>query len=348
MSCAVSVFVCSSLSLQKFYGNLVYNPARVVAHAQIRHRARACAGCLLLGFILVTAPGSAQDLPGFESAEGPPRDHISLPRIDWVALADGDEALVFSPAPPPDFSAQPPAAPPPEPAHTGFKALAIETGRDFKAFPRRTSTWVILGIGGAAAAIAHPADDEVNGRLAGSNAVGRFFAPGKWIGSVYVQGGTALGLYAIGRYMLPHADGASKTNKISHLGFDLLRSLIVVQTLTQGIKIAVHRDRPTGECCAFPSGHASTTFATASVLERHLGYRGAWPTFVVAAYVATSRLHDNRHFLSDVLFGGALGIASGWTVVGRHGRSNYALMPVPVQGGVMVTLTRKPPLQASR
>jgi membrane-associated phospholipid phosphatase len=104
----------------------------------------------------------------------------------------------------------------------------------------------------------------------------------------------------------------------------------------------VRRDRPTGECCAFPSGHASATFATASVLERHLGYRGAWPTFAIAAYVATSRLHDNRHFLSDVLFGGAVGIASGWTVVGRHGRSNYALIPAPVHGGVMVTVTRKP------
>lgn len=85
---------------------------------------------------------------------------------------------------------------------------------------------------------------------------------------------------------------------------------------------------------------------TASVLERHLGYRGAWPTFAIAAYVATSRLHDNRHFLSDVLFGSALGIASGWTVVGRHGRSNYALMPVPVRGGVMVTLIRKPSPQS--
>jgi len=206
---------------------------------------------------------------------------------------------------------------------------------------------VILAIGGGAAALAHPADDEVNGRLAGSGA-GRFFAPGKYIGTAYVQAGTAVGLYVIGRYVLPHADGEPRTNKVSHLGFDLLRSLIVSQALTQGIKYAVRRDRPGGDCCAFPSGHASATFATASVLERHLGYRGAWPTFAIAAYVATSRLHDNRHFLSDVLFGGGLGIASGWTVVGRHGRSNYALMPVPVRRGVMVTLMRKPSLQARR
>jgi membrane-associated phospholipid phosphatase len=84
------------------------------------------------------------------------------------------------------------------------------------------------------------------------------------------------------------------------VGFDMVRALIVSQTLTQGIKVAVRRDRPTGECCAFPSGHASATFATAAVIERHFGYRGSWPMFLIACYVATSRLHDNRHFLSDV------------------------------------------------
>ena len=170
--------------------------------------------------------------------------------------------------------------------------------------------------------------------------IGRFFSAGKWIGSVYVQAGTAVGLYVVGRYMLPHAEGEQRTNKVSHLGFDLLRALIVSQTLTQGIKVAVHRARPTGECCAFPSGHASAAFATAAVLERHLGYRGAWPTFAIAGYVAASRLHDNRHFLSDVLFGAALGVASGWTVVGRHGRSSYAFMPLAVPGGVMVSVSR--------
>ena len=240
------------------------------------------------------------------------------------------------------------AAPPPEPMHTGFKALIFETGSDFNAFPRRQSTWVLLAIGGAAAAIAHPADDDVNARLVSSTSARRFFKLGRYIGSAYVQVGVAGGLYVIGRYLLPHTDGEAKTNKVSHLGFDLIRSLIVSEALTQGIKIAVRRDRPTGECCAFPSGHASAAFATAAVLERHLGYRGAWPTFAIAAYVATSRLYDNRHFLSDVLFGGALGMASGWTVVGRHGRSNYALMPAPVPGGFVVTLTRNPPAQARR
>jgi membrane-associated phospholipid phosphatase len=231
---------------------------------------------------------------------------------------------------------------PPAPEHTGFKALLFETASDFNAFPRRPSTWVILAIGGAAAAIAHPYDVRVTSHLVESNAAGNFFIAGKYVGSDYVQIGAAIGLYGVGRYLLPHAEGQPKSNKVSHLGFDLLRALLVTEALTQGIKVAVQRARPTGECCSFPSGHASATFATAAVLERHLGYRGAVPTFLIASYVAASRLHDNRHYLSDVLFGGALGVASGWTVVGRHGRSNYAVVPVPLPGGMMVRVTREP------
>ncbi len=262
------------------------------------------------------------------------RDELRRPVCDQAcrnSISASDSAL----------SVQQPGAKPPEPRHTGFKALLYETGNDFKAFPRRRSTWMILATGAAGAALAHPLDDDVNADLAGSDAAGKFFAPGKWIGSVWVQGGTAVGLYVIGRWVLPH-EGESKSNKVSHLGFDLVRALIVSQAFTQGIKLIGQRDRPTGECCSFPSGHASATFATAAVLERHLGYRAAWPTFVLAAYVATSRLHDNRHFLSDVVFGSALGMATGWTVVGRHGRSEYALMPVPIRGGVMIALVRTP------
>lgn len=237
---------------------------------------------------------------------------------------------------------------PPEPTHTGFTALLFETASDFNAYPRRRSTWVILGIGGAAAALVHPIDDEVNEKLVGSDAVGKFFAPGKYIGAVYTQAGVAVGLYVIGRYVLPHTDDAPRTNRVSHIGFDMLRAIIVSQALTQGIKYAVQRDRPTGDCCAFPSGHASATFATASVIERHFGYRGSWPMFLIASYVATSRLHDNRHFLSDVVFGAAVGVSTGWTVVGRHGRSKFSLTPVPVRGGVVVAVTRKPPTSETR
>ena len=249
-------------------------------------------------------------------------------------LSNAPYARLFLPPPTAVSLAQATAAqPPPKPEHTGIGALIYATGSDFVAFPKRKSTWVILGIGGAAALLVHPWDTEINDELQEANTLKKVMAPGKYLGYGWVQMGAAVGMYAIGRYAMEPDEG-THTNKWSHLGFDLLRAQIMTQALTYGIKYAVQRDRPTGECCAFPSGHASVTFATASVIERHFGYRASWPMFLIAGYVSASRLTDNRHYLSDVLFGSALGIASGWTVVGRHGRDTFTMYPVPVRGGV--------------
>jgi membrane-associated phospholipid phosphatase len=240
-------------------------------------------------------------------------------------------------APPPDDGSTKAQKPPP-PAHTGLAALAVETLNDFKAFPKRESTWVILGVGGALAAAAHPADKSLNAHLVSSSTADKIWKPGDFIGGA----GMAIapvGVYLIGRYLVAD-DPETRTNKWSHLGFDLVRAQIVDEVFVQGIKYTVNRTRPNGSKHSFPSGHSAATFALAAVIERHLGYRMALPTLAIATYVGTSRLHDNVHYLSDVVFGAALGTAVGWTVVGRHGRSNYALGPEFVPGGVAITVSR--------
>ena len=249
-----------------------------------------------------------------------------------ASLSNAPYARLFLPTPAAVSLEQATATHPP-PEHTGIGALIYSTGSDFVAFPKRKSTWVILGIGGAAALLVHPWDTEINNELQEANTLKKVLTPGKYLGYGWVQMGAAVGMYTIGRYALEPDEG-THTNKWSHLGFDLLRAQIVTQAFTYGIKVAVQRDRPTGECCAFPSGHASVTFATASVIERHFGYRGSWPMFLIAGYVSASRLTDNRHYLSDVLFGSALGMAAGWTVVGRHGRDTFTMYPAPIKGGV--------------
>ena len=286
---------------------------------------------VVLAALLLMAGGSARAAAQVLSAN-------QLPRLD----APVEPVPLASPLPSPTPTLSEPVAPrfqgqaappPPEPEHTGFGALIRDTGSDFVAFPNRKSTWVILGVGAGAAALVHPWDDEINDGLQDANTLRTIMKPGKYLGYAWVQGGAALGMYFVGRYAMEPEQG-THTNKLAHLGFDLLRANIVSQALTYGIKVAARRDRPTGECCAFPSGHASLTFASASVIERHFGYRASWPMFAIAGYVATSRLVDNRHFASDVVFGAALGMATGWTVVGRHGHDSFALYPVPVKGGV--------------
>jgi membrane-associated phospholipid phosphatase len=223
---------------------------------------------------------------------------------------------------------------------TGWSTLAKDTAQDFLAFPQRKSTWVLLGVGAASALATHPQDRYVEQHIVGNDTADRIFSLGQWVGHTYVQVGSAVGLWAVGRYVVAPVAGESRTNKISEIGFDLIRAQVVTQTLVQGMKNTIRRDRPTGECCAFPSGHAAAAFAAASVLERHLGYRASWPALAGATYVATSRLVDNRHFLSDVIMGAAVGVASGWTVVGRRGSNEIVMQPVPVPGGLMIAFSR--------
>jgi len=224
--------------------------------------------------------------------------------------------------------------------HTGLATLVRDVYHDFAAFPLRESTWIILGVGGGLALVAHPFDDDVNARLASSSSADKFWKPGHIIGGP-VMYAVPVALYIGGRYIVPHATNDDQTNKWSHLGLDLIRAEILTEAIVEGLKVSVQRTRPDGSNnLSFPSGHAASTFALASVLERHLGYRFAWPTVAIATYVATSRLHDNVHFLSDVVFGAAVGTAAGWTVVGRHGRTNYAFNPTPVPGGMAFTVSR--------
>lgn len=280
----------------------------------------------ILVMLVSAAPANAR--------ENSPSEYSRTP---FAHIFETDPPPALLPALTPGIDWQEATQPPPK-KHTGFQALIRTVGADFKAFPRRRSTYVILGIGAAAAALAHPIDDNLNAHVRGSSAVDKLFTPGKYLGNGMLLAGASVGTYVIGR-ALPKKDG--KPHQLAHLGFDLVRANILTQSLTYGMKQAFRRNRPTGECCSFPSGHASGTFAVASVLERHFGYRASWPTFLIAGYVAASRLHDDKHFLSDVLFGSALGIASGWTVVGRHGRDEYAIVPVPTKGGVMIAVVNR-------
>ena len=64
------------------------------------------------------------------------------------------------------------------------------------------------------------------------------------------------------------------------------------------------------------------------------------PATMVAAYVAASRVHDNRHYLSDVIFGSAMGIAGQRTVTLHAGRYGLSLAPSagPRRAGLMVSV----------
>jgi membrane-associated phospholipid phosphatase len=204
---------------------------------------------------------------------------------------------------------------------------------DIKHVPRRNSIYWLAAGSGLALAV-HPLDEKINERLVGSDFADAFFAPGKYIGSLPVLLGTGVVTWAAGR--------ANKQPRAQHIGMDLIESALLSEGIVQGIKYSVRRDRPKNDDgtsapgYSFPSGHSTMTFAAATVMQQHLGWKWAVPTYTLASYVAVSRLHDNRHYASDVAFGAGLGIIIGRSIT-WHGRHFYASpMLAPKAAGVLV------------
>ena len=213
------------------------------------------------------------------------------------------------------------AAPAPQTSRA-FAGLFRDTVTDFRGLASRDPL-TVLAVGALVAAATHSLDRPATATLSSSRA--GFLGGGETLGSARFQLGGALAAFAVGHVM--------GNAKVAAVGADLVRANIVSQTLTGAIKLSARRERPDGTEFSFPSGHTSVSFASATVLQRHFGWKAGVPAYAVASYVAASRIHDRRHFLSDVAFGAAVGVVSGWTVTIGHGKARMAVAPIATPGG---------------
>lgn len=62
---------------------------------------------------------------------------------------------------------------------------------------------------------------------------------------------------------------------------------------------------------SFPSAHTMSSFANAYVIYRREGKKYGIPSYILAGLIAFSRMYLGVHYLSDVLGGLVLGIATG-------------------------------------
>jgi membrane-associated phospholipid phosphatase len=222
-----------------------------------------------------------------------------------------------------------------KPTRGFFSSLGHNLGDDLEHMPRLNTVYWLAG-GAAVAAAVHPADHRINARLQNST-TDRLWVPGKVIGGTPTILGVSFATYFIGR--------AKHLRRMQHLGMDEIEASILAEGIVEGAKQIGRRDRPLNPDgtrqwgFSFPSGHAATTFAAATVLQQHLGYKAGLPTYLVASYVAISRLHDNRHYASDVAFGAATGIIIGRSVT-WHGRNFYA-SPMLVPNGAGIVIARR-------
>lgn len=204
-------------------------------------------------------------------------------------------------------------------------------GRVFREVPRdlwKFVSWdtaMVLGVGGGAAAIGHIWDDDLASELETNVRLNDAFGPGHTGGAFAFQVLIGASLYSGGWF--------AKKGRLAQTGADIMRAQILSQAYVQALKFSVRRERPDkSDDLSFPSGHAASAFATARVLQRRYGWKVGVPATVFAAYVATARVHDDKHYLSDVIFGASMGVAAERTVSLRAGRYQMAFAPM-VGGG---------------
>jgi hypothetical protein len=164
---------------------------------------------------------------------------------------------------------------------------------------------VPLLVGGTAAGGASLLDQDVRDSVANpGSGFGKFTeTAGAWPSAV-----VGAGLFTAGRF----AHG----QRFRAMSYDLADAMIVTGGYTQLLKAAVGRERPDGSNNkSFPSGHASNAFSMATVLERHYGWKAGVPAYALASVIGYSRIVQDKHYLSDVVAGAALGYIVGRTVV---------------------------------
>jgi PAP2 superfamily protein len=196
----------------------------------------------------------------------------------------------------------------------------------------------VLGIGGASALLLHPWDDDVVEEVATNKAFDDAFAPGDFYGAFLVQTTAGFITYGLGR--------ATNRPHVAQVGANIVGGQFVSQPWAQLLKHTVRRERPDGSNQhSFPSGHTASAFATASVLQESYGWKVGAIAYFVAGYVGSARMVHNRHYLSDVAFGAAIGIAGARTVVRSEKRRTVAVNASYVEDGVgiIVSITPRAP-----
>jgi membrane-associated phospholipid phosphatase len=138
------------------------------------------------------------------------------------------------------------------------------------------------------------------------------------LGSGYFIPGLTASLYIAGE--LTNSANLRKTALLS------LESWMISGLIVGTFKVIIGRSRPSkdeGKASfhpfsfksgfrALPSGHSSSAFAVAAVIAgQSKKFYVDFLSYTLATFVALSRVHDNKHWMSDVFIGSVIGYAVG-------------------------------------
>ena len=186
----------------------------------------------------------------------------------------------------------------------------------------------VLSTGLGVAAFAQSWDDDVRSGVRESRILDRPTSVSNIYGSSIFNLPVSFGIWSAGK--------ATGRSHLTELGSGLLRTLVLTQLAVAPIKVTIGRERPDGSNkLSFPSGHTANSVAIARFLHRTYGRGVGIPLYIFSCFVAAGRIQDDRHFLSDVIVGAAIGGVVGNSVTLTESR---ILTIQPTGSGAMLTL----------
>lgn len=147
-------------------------------------------------------------------------------------------------------------------------------------------------------------------------------------------------------YTMPMAAGLTILIKGDKQGGgQFLKSFATNLGATYLAKYVINKDRPENskDGLAFPSGHTSITFQSASFLQRRYGWKYGIPAYLLAGFVAYSRMEgvDDRHDGWDVLGGIVVGMVSTYLFTTPDQKEHYKIGITSNQGQYLINIRYK-------
>jgi membrane-associated phospholipid phosphatase len=201
----------------------------------------------------------------------------------------------------------------------GNEAASLGTRDFWRGF--KTSYWNVPNIllltatmGGSIAIRETGVDDTIRNRTRGEHNLADMSETIGVIGHPATHLGAAGVLWLVSDF--------TKDMKEHEVAKSLIQALTVTDVSTLLLKASTNTRGPDNDHFSWPSGHASSAFATAAVLNEYYGPWVGLPSFAMAGLVGYQRIGSREHDFSDVVFGAMLGYVIG-TSVARDGKAQF-------------------------
>jgi len=193
-----------------------------------------------------------------------------------------------------------------------YKLLDIIVGESVEIISdKEDQMFLLLAGGGSIALHASTADDTVADNFSRNSILSHEIDK-----ITDLLGGPGIHFAVTGLWYLMAEDNEDTASK--ERAWTMLRALSVTGAASLGLKAIIHNRTPNGKFLAWPSGHTSSSFTVAAVLDEFYGPEVGFPAYLGAGFVGYRMMDSGDHWASDVLFGAILGYVVGHHIGGKH------------------------------